>query len=76
MIKNKHLTPDEALTYKRAPATKDQHKRQLINSRRFRGYADDELNISTAEARQRGYRQKASKLYHGQLLSYWSKKSG
>ena len=76
LIKNKHLTPDEALTYKRAPATKDQHKRQLINSRRFRGYADDELNISTAEARQRGYRQKASKLYHGQLLSYWAKESG
>lgn len=76
LIRNKMLSPEEAIKYHRPAATKDQKARVLRNQRRFRGYSDDELDISIEEAKKIGRMKQAKWTYKGDTLRQYCKKNG
>ena len=71
----KHLTPEEALVYKRYPNGHIDRKQQCLrNHRRFLGYSESELDLSTEELREIRCAKNGSVFYHGHILSWWAKK--
>lgn len=72
-INHKMMTPEEALKFEPVKAREDQHARRLECGRRFRGYSEDELHITTEQAKERGRMKRVQTLYHGKPLSDWCK---
>jgi len=74
-IRNKCFTPEEAVNYvcpRWSPYTRKQQK--LRNHRRFLGFSEDELDLSTEELREIRCAKNGSIFYHGHILSWWAKK--
>ena len=77
LIKNKHLTPEEALAYNRYPNGHIDRKQQYLrNHRRFLGYSEEDLDKSKSEIKIISMAKKGAIFYHGHTIGYWSKKSG
>ena len=70
LIKNKCMTPEQAVQWKHIPPEQDQHARRLRATRRFLGWSEEEiaLNLTVEEAKLKGRRKKATVLYGGRTL--------
>ena len=78
LMKEKCMTLEQALVYKRPPAEIDQHARKLRNSRRFYGWTDEEiaLNLSPTEGKRHDAIKRAVILYKGKTLNEVAKEYG
>ena len=69
---HKYLTPEEALKYKNLPK-QDNYIRCKRNHRRFLGYTEDELDLSTEEIKELSYAKRGVIFYHGHTIGWWAK---
>ena len=74
-MKNKCMSFDEALSFKRQPARKDQVQRKIENGRRFRGYSDDEIKMSKKDAERFGIMKRAKYTVGDKTLFDYCKKN-
>ena len=74
LVQNKFLTPLEAFNYQKNKSPFDRKTQCLRAHRRFLGYSENELNLSTDEIKEIGLAKRGTIFYHGHTIGWWAKK--
>lgn len=74
-IKNKCMTVEEALNFE-PPKAGDRTLQVRMNGRRFRGYSDEEMNMTKEEAIRRGNYMKSKYAFKGKTMKELAKEKG
>lgn len=78
LMKNKCMTPEQAVKWKHVAPEADQHARRLRAARRFLGWSEEEIaqNLSVKEGKRKGRIKKAKMLFDGKTLPEIAKENG